>query len=47
MIEKDLPGIAKTAGVDMLVSKWEIVYRGIHFLFLVGRGTEATRFANR
>jgi hypothetical protein len=26
-IEKDLPGIAKAAGVDMLVSKWEIAYQ--------------------
>ena len=26
-IEKKLPGIAKAAGVDMLVSKWEIAYQ--------------------
>ncbi len=27
VIEKDLQGIAEAAGVDVLVSKWEIVYR--------------------
>ncbi|MCH7885329.1 MAG: hypothetical protein IIC01_08775 [Planctomycetes bacterium] len=27
LIEKDLPGIAKAAGVNLLVSKWEIAYQ--------------------
>ena len=27
-IEKDLPEIAESAGVDILVSKWEIAYQG-------------------